>query len=289
MLDQSEQIESPDWPVELAEPVARLGPPRDVYRIPRRYSARKTLSGLILIIGGLIGNYLYWIVFKAQFGEIHFLYFLLFGPILTGIGLIYAAWRDRGLWILIYPMGLLRWQRGEVVTFPWDEIAELSFFRVVECERPRRTTGSDGEMVSSWLPIAKMGSKSLGAHIVLRRDDGAEAILPSSLHEFKRLSQVVQEETFMVMWPKAWSRFLEGKRVKFGDLSISLGGLHRDGSFLAWHEIEDTLIKNGKVIIRSRLQHRSWLELPLHLVVNPHVFVALLITGPPLIPEVEEV
>jgi hypothetical protein len=285
MTDAHEPQEWPDLPAELSEPVSKLGPPTDVFRIPRKHAARKAVSGLALVIGGAIANFLYWVVFNGQLDHFHFVHFILVSPLLTGIGLLYAAWRDRGLWVLVYPMGILRWQRGEVVTFPWDEVAELTFFRVVECDRPRRTTGPDGAIATSWLPIAKVGSRTLGAHLTLRREDGAEAILPSSVEDFPRLCRVVQEETFRAAWPKVWARFVAGKRVKFGELSLSLGGVHRDGDFLPWDDLDDALVQNGKLLIRARDQHRAWAEVLLPMVINPHVFVALLITGPPLVPD----
>jgi len=284
MTDEISPSESPNWPIELAEPVSKLGTPTAVFRIPRQHVARKTVSGIGLIIAGGIANYLYWGVVQGP-ADIHILHLILFSPVLTGIGLLYVAWRDRGLWVLVYPMGLLRWQRGIVVTFPWNELASMSFYRVVECGRPRRTTATDGAIQTSWLPIAKMGSRTLGAHLVLRRADDAEAILPSSLHEFARLCQIVQEESFRTFWPEAWQRFVDGKRVKFGPLALSLGGIHREGDFLPWDELDDAVVLNGKLIVRSNIMHRSWAELPLAEVINPHVFVAMLITGPPLVPD----
>jgi hypothetical protein len=286
MTDELHPGESPDWPIELAEPVAKLGRPNAVFRIPRQHAARKAFSGVALIIGGAIANYIYYGVLNGPV-EIHVLHFVLISPVLTGFGLLYAAWRDRGLWVLVYPMGILRWQRGIIVTFPWNEIVELLFYRVVECQRPRRTKGPNGEIIKSWLPIAKMGSRSLGAHLTLRRFDGAEAILPSSLSEFPNLCQIVQEESFQVMWPRVWEQFLAGKRTKFGVLSISLDGIHRDGDFLPWYELDDALVQNGKLIIRSRVLRKPWIELPLQNVLNPHLFVALLIIGPPKVREVE--
>jgi hypothetical protein len=280
MADETDEREVPDWPIELAEPVARLGPPLEMFRVPRSRAARKAIFGVALILLGAAANYVYWVEFNAQFVDFHLIHFLLLSPIISGIGLIYAAWRDRGLWVLIYPVGLLRWQRGEVVTFPWEEIAELAFFRVVECGRPKRSAGPDGQIETCWLPIVKMGSRALGAHLILRRKDGAEATFPSSFDDFPRLCQSVQEQSFRVIWPEVWSRFAAGKRIRFGAISISLAGVHREGDFLPWLELEDTLIVTGKVQIRSKLLRRSWAEVPLNLVVNPHVFVALLIIGP---------
>jgi hypothetical protein len=281
MVEEFEPREVPDWPAELAEPVARLGPPSDVFHIPRRRAARKAIYGLGLIAGGGLANYLYWVVFNGPVVAEHLLFLFLFGPIISGIGLIYAAWRDSGLWALVYPMGLLRWQRGEVVTFPWEDVSELVFYRVVECDRPNRTTGPEGELTTSWLPIAKMGSRTLGAHLILRREDGAEAILPSTVNEFTRLCRIVQEETFRAMWPRVAARFADGLRVNFGELALSLAGIHREADLLAWYNLDDAIIQNGKLIIRSKRLHRAWQEVPLHSVTNPHVFAALLLIGPP--------
>ncbi len=205
---------------------------------------------------------------------------MLFGPIISGVGLIYAGLRDRGLWILVYPMGLLRWQRGEVITFPWDEVTDLVFYRVVECDNPKREVGADGELISAWLPIAKMGSRTLGAHVVLRRNDGVEAILPSSLFDFRRLCRIAQVNTFRALWPNVWAQFLDGRQVEFGSLSLSVDGIHFDKVFLGWHDLEDALVQIGKLIVRSRRQHRPWASLPLQGVSNPHVLAALLIAGP---------
>jgi len=272
--------ETPDWPFELADPVARLGQPSQVFRIPRSHAARKTISGLVLIIGGILANYVYWIVLNGQVIVEHLLFLVLFGPIVTGFGLIYAAFRDRGLWVLIYPMGILRWQRGEVVTFPWQEIREITFHRVVETAKAKRAVGPDGELITVWLPITKEGSRSLGSHLILRRMDAADAILPSSISNYAKLCQAVQEETFRVMWPEAWNRFLEGKRVHFGPLAASFSGLHRDSEFLDWAELEDVQISTGRLKIRSRLLKRPWIEVPLENVDNPHVLIALMIRAP---------
>jgi len=288
MTDDGEPLRPPDWPIELVEPVERLGPPDEVFRIPRSHALMKFFMGLGLIVGGGLTNYLYWVVFNGPVVAEHFLFLLLFGPIISGLGLIYAGWRDRGLWVLVYPMGLLRWQRGEVVTFPWDEIDEVLFFRVVECEKPQREIAGDGTIEASWLPIAKYGSRTLGAHLSLIRNDAAEATLPSSLAGFMRLCQVVQEQTFRAKWPAIWERFLSGSRVAFRTVSISLAGVHRDADILPWYELDDALIQNGKLIIKSRRTSKPWLDVPLQTVPNPHVFAALLLIGPSAVPDPED-
>ena len=266
---------APDWPVELIEPVERLGPPREVFHFPRRHASRRILLGIVLVIANLIGNFIYFFVFNGPFIPQFFLLLLFFGPMATGLGLIYAAIRDHGLWVLIYPSGILRWQRGTIVTFPWDEIVELFFYRVVECDRPKRKLGPNGEWVSVWLAILKMRSYSLGAYVTLRREDGSEAILPTSLEDFPELLRIVQDETFRVLWPKMTARLAEGKKVHFGLISIGASGIYFRDERLRWRDLEDNLIANGKLVVRTYGMARPWVEIPLHFVMNPHLFVAL--------------
>lgn len=269
------QTIAPDWPNELIEPVERLGRPSEVFHFPRQHASRRILLGLILVAINLIGNVIYFFVLGLPFVPQFFLLLMFFGPMATGLGLIYAAVRDHGLWVLIYPSGILRWQRGQVVTFPWEEIAEIFFHRVVECDRPKRKFGPNGEWLSVWLPILKMRSRSLGAYVTLRREDGSEAILPTSLEHFELLVKIVQQETFQVHWPKMLARLGQGKRVFFGLVSIGASGIYFRDERLHWRDLDDYLIARGKLIIRAFGMVKPWVEMPLHMLMSPHLFIAL--------------
>jgi hypothetical protein len=266
---------APDWPNELIGPVERLGPPSDVFHFPRHHASRRILLGVILIIINLIGNFVYFFIFNGPFIPQFFLLLLFFGPMATGLGLVYSAVRDRGLWVLIYPSGILRWQRGEVVTFPWDEIVEIFFHRVVECDRPKRKLGPNGEWLSVWLPILKMRSRSLGAYLSLRREDGSEAILPTSLEHFQELLRIVQHETFRVLWPKMMYRLAQGRKVHFGLISVGMSGIFFRDERLPWRDFDDILIANGKLVLRVYGMMKPWVEIPLQFVMNPHLLLAL--------------
>jgi hypothetical protein len=279
MAESPERTERPDWPAELEEPVARLGPPSAVHRIPPRHAWVKAGAGVGFIVFGGAANYAYWVILNGPLIAEHLLFLFLFGPIVSGVGFLYAAWRDRGLWALVYPMGLLRWQRGEVVSFPWNEIEAVAFARVRECGAPRRQLDDNNQLIAAWLPITRGGSRTLGSHLTLARVDGAVAILPSSLSGFDDLCRATQEQTFRVMWPDAWSLFSQGMRVPFGALAISSVGLHRDGDLLTWDQLEDVVIENGKLVIHARRDHGAWAQLPLNGIRNPHVMAALLFVG----------
>ena len=78
------------------------------------------------------------------------------------MSLLLAAWRDRGLWVLVFPQGLLRWQRGAVASFPWDEIERVSFSRVLAFGPVEVAHDATGAPESAWLPLGKSGTKMLG-------------------------------------------------------------------------------------------------------------------------------
>ena len=261
-------------PAELLAPVERLGSPIAIFRTNPQYSSKKFFLGVLLILGGVIANIFYWREVQAIN-----ISFWLFSPIITGFGFLYAVWRDRGLWVLIYSTGILRWQNGTVVTFPWNDLESVSLHRVQSCGRPKRLKDEDGEFMSVWLPIEKMRSYSMGAHLDLLRNDGSTAIFPSSLTDFQRFTQVVQEETFKALWIPRKEAFQRGEWIDFGPVSLSRTGIHFHEAILRWRDFEDTFIHQGKLVIRSKSQKFPWVQIPLNYLMNPHIFAAMVLHG----------
>ena len=281
MSEESLLIHGPDWPAELVEPVAQLGKPTAIFRTSPNHAQRRTFVGLAMILGGIVANYLYWVEFASPPIPEHFLILLLFGAPLSGCALIYTAWRDRGLWVLVYPMGILRWQRGLVVSFPWSEIESISFIRVTRCETLKGKISKEGDRLTAWLPWDQTGSKVLGAYMQLPRFDGTTAILPTALSEFDELNRLVQEEHFRASWTRAWSEFIAGKELEFGDWMLSLRGLWKNDDRLKWKDFQLASVDSGKIVIRAHGKWRPWAESPLYQLPNPHLFLAIIEMGPP--------
>jgi hypothetical protein len=287
MTEFQQDEERPDWPEEFDESVAKLGPPLGVYHTSRRRALIKGITGLGLIAAGIVINYIYWKMIGLVIPD-KFFFLLLFGPPVLGLFLIYAAWRDRGLWVLAYPTGVLRWQRGEVVSFAWGEIEHIVLRRVTKVDGLQGTGDADGNPLTAWLPVENAGSRFLGSQVELVRGDGISGLFPSSLDNYAVLSRKLQEETFRVLWPGVWERYRAGEAIAFGDLTVSWGGVHKGSDLLPWGDLREAKIVNGKLALAQEGKWRSFAEVPLPQVPNPHILFTLLTIGKPVVAVAEE-
>lgn len=274
--------ERPDWPHEFDEPVSKLGQPIGVYRTSRRRAVIKGFTGLGLLLIGVAVNWIYWSWIGWVIPD-KFLFILLFGPPIMGMYLLYAAWRDQGLWVLAYPTGLLRWQRGEIVSFPWADIERLTLQRVNKVDAIQGTSNADGTPLTAWLPLEDAGSRFLGSQIELMRGDGVSETFPSSLEGYEGLSRSIQEETFRALWPPLWDQYKEAEGITFGDITITWAGIHKGTDLLPWFEFSDVKIANGKLIIARHGKWRPFAEAPIAVVPNPHLLFTLLTVGRPMV------
>jgi hypothetical protein len=288
MIDFQIDEERPDWPPEFDEPVSKLGKPRGVYRTSRRRALIKAVTGIaMLLVGGVI-NYLFWIEFRMPVIPEKTFLLLLFGPFVLGLILLYAAWRDQGLWVLAYPNGILRWQRGEIVSFPWDEVDHLKLRRITKVDGIQGTSDELGNPRTAWLPVADAGSRFLGSQVELIRQDDVSGLFPSSLDNYEEVSRLLQEETFRVLWPPLWERFRSGEAIIFGDLTISWGGVHKGSDLLPWPDFHEAKVVNGKLALSQEGKWRAFTEIPLTQVPNPHLLFTLLNVGRPIVAVEEE-
>src|SRR5215467_740593 len=106
----------------LERAVTELGEPEALFRISSGRFLAKLALGVLLLIYGLVANYLWWIHPQGPgtFGHFEILFLLV--PPVSGASLLLHMYRNRGLYVLVYPTGLLRLRRGEVDSFPWREI-----------------------------------------------------------------------------------------------------------------------------------------------------------------------
>ena len=125
----------------LHRAVIELGEPEALFRISHgRFLAKLTL-GVLLVVYGLVANYLWWVHGPATFGHLEVLFLIL--PPLSGVSLLLHMYRHRGLFVLIYPSGLLRLRRGEVDSFPWHEVESVRL-RVQRTDAARFTRTAGG-------------------------------------------------------------------------------------------------------------------------------------------------
>jgi hypothetical protein len=117
--------------------------------------------------------------------------------------------------------------------------------------------------------------------VVINQTNGKELRVNGSLLGFRRLSEVVQRETFNRRWPRAFSKLLSGSTISFGELGIALSGLFCSEGNLSWNDIQEMEIKFRDsdrwthLEIWKRGLSSCWHRILVFDIPNPHVLMAL--------------
>lgn len=249
-----------------------LGDPEAFYRIsPTRFLAKLALGVLLLVLGA-VGNYLWWVHGPADFN--HFVVALLFGLPISGLSLLLHMYRNRGLYVLVYPTGLLRLRRGEVDSFPWGEVERVQL-KVQRAASAEFTYDADGAPLSCWLPVDVPTFKLWDAGLTVVRADGVEAHFGPALTEYDALAAQVQARTFAALWPGVLDRFRAGERIDFGELEAGRSGLRHNGKLLPWRELKELTVAQGKLSLKQAGKWLPWALVDVGGVPNPHLLFAL--------------
>jgi hypothetical protein len=256
----------------LTRSMTELGNPEAFFRISRGRFLAKLAVGVLLLVYGVVANYLWWVHGPATFG--HFEILLLIVLPLTGGGLLWHMYRQRGLFVLVYPTGLLRLRRGEVDSFPWREIDHVRL-KVQRAPGVTIDRAPDGSPVACWLPADVPTFQLWNAGLSVAREDGVEAHFGPALTDYEQLAEEVQKRTFVFLWPLVWERFASGTPVAFGDLELSRTGLRHAGKFLRWADVKELAVAQGKLSIKQGGKWLPWAILDVHGIPNPHVLFAL--------------
>jgi hypothetical protein len=210
--------------------ILELGDPDALYRVRGARFLAKLLIGIALILFGVVANYYYWMVLGPNgFGHIEI--FILFIVPIMGATLLWHMYRNRGLHVLVYRTGLLRLSRGEVDSFPWNDLATVHL-KVPNAAEPSFARHSDGSMAACWLPAEVPMFQIWNAGLTLTRGDGVQVQLGPALSDYDGLAEEVQRRSFAALWPVVWSHFQAGHALLFDDLEVSSIGLTADKKFL---------------------------------------------------------
>ncbi len=250
-----------------------LGEPDALYRVrPGRFLAKLAL-GVGLVAYGVVANYYWWGRGPARFGHLELV--LLFVVPLMGASLLWHMYRNRGLCVLIYPTGLLRLLRGEVASFPWDEVDGLRL-KAHNVAAAGYEYAESGAVTMCWLPARDAPIFQIWkGGLTLVRADGFEADLGPALSDFEGLAEEVQRRTFERLWPVVWANFEAGKYLRFDDLEATRAGLTVGTKFVPWREVTDVVVSQGKLTVKQTGKWLPWLVKDVAGVPNPHVFFAL--------------
>jgi hypothetical protein len=256
----------------LQRAIIELGDPDALFRISRGRFLAKLAIGLLLILYGIVANYLWWVHGPATFG--HFELLLLFVLPLTGVSLLLHMYRNRGLYVLIYPVGLLRLRRGEVDSFPWHDIDRITL-NIQRAGEPEIARDEDNSIVTCSLSVDVPTFKLGTAGVTVVRSDGVEANFGPALSDFDELANQVQKLTFGVLWPRTRDQFFAGERLAFGELEVGLAGIRHNGKLLLWRDFKELAIAQGKLSIKQTGKWLPWALIDVATVPNPHILFAL--------------
>lgn len=256
----------------LERAVTELGEPEALFHISYGRFLAKLSLGVLLVGLGIVANYLWW--FRGPAAIDHFIFHLLYIVPLSGVALLLHMYRNRGLFVLVYPTGLLRLRRGEVDSFPWNDIESVKL-RVQRADDAEFTHDTDGHTTACWLPVDVPTFKLWDAGLTVTRSDGTEAHFGPALSDYAELAAEVQRRTFAALWSGVRNRFRNGGIVDFGELEAGPSGLSYAGKLLRWHELKELVIAQGKLSIKQSGKWLPWAILDLPSVPNPHLLFAL--------------
>lgn len=256
----------------LTRAQTELGEPEALFHISRGRFLTKLSVALLLVAYGIAANYVWWVHGPATFG--HFELLLLVVVPLFGPALLWHMYRNRGLFVLVYPTGLLRLRRGEVDSFPWDEIDRVTI-KVQRAEAALFSRGPDGSPTACWLPVHVPAVKIWEAGVSVYRQDGVAAHFGPVLTDYDLLAEEIQKRTFAALWPLVLGQFRAGRTVTFGDLEVTPAGLRHAGKFLRWRDLKELAVAQGKLTVKQAGKWLPWLVADITGVPNPHVLFAL--------------
>lgn len=255
----------------LERAVTELGTPEALFRVGSGRFAAKLGLGVLLVVLGLLANYIWWVPGPARFDFVsHLLFFL---P-LSGLALLLHMYRNRGLFVLVYPTGLLRLRHGEIDSFPWSEIDRITV-RIQRAEDAQFAHDDNGNLVACWLPPDAPTFKLWNAGVTVTRSDGVEAHFGPALSDYEQLAVEVQKRTFAALWPALRRAFRGGETISFGELELDSRGLRFAGKHLPWRELKELTVGQGKLSAKQAGKWLPWALIDMASVPNPHLLFAL--------------
>lgn len=257
---------------DLSRARTELGEPESLFQVSPGWFRAKLVVAVGLLLYGVVANYLWW--FHGPRNGGHFVIHFLIWPPGVGAALLWHMYRNRGLFVLLYPTGLLRLRRGEVDSFPWPEIEQVRL-RLKKSENRELTRGPDGQLLAAWLAVDVPAVQIWTAGFTVVRADGREAHFGPALADYPVLAEEVQRRTFTALWPGVWAGYLAGEGIAFGVLEVTLTGIRHAKKSLPWREFKELSIAQGRLTIKQDGRWLPWALVDVGGIPNPHILFAL--------------
>jgi hypothetical protein len=249
-----------------------LGEPDALFQVSPGWFRAKLGVGLGLVLVGVAANYWWWVHGPQNMHHV-VIHLLLWSPA-VGVALLVHMYRQRGLFVLVYPTGLLRLQRGEVESYPWAEVAAIRL-KVQRAEEAEVRRDAAGNPTACWLPAEVPAVQIWNAGLTVERADGTTAHFGPALADYAGLAEEVQRRTFPAAWAAAWARFRAGETVAFTDLEATPAGLRFAGKVLPWREVKELTVAQGRLSIKQGGRWLPWAIKDVSVIPNPHVLFVL--------------
>jgi hypothetical protein len=253
-------------PDDVHAEVARLGAPVAEFRTGGPDTLRRRLVSILMILFGLAMLLLGGIGFAALFSrwgwravlsDVFKLALMGLLGVILGIAVLFRGRATRGLRVLVFADGLARLQGSLVEVVRWDEVNEV---------RRIPNAGADGVHTKvTWL-----------VQLVLVCGDGREVVFNEALSGLRRLRLLVEENTLRFMLPAGLEAFEAGKAIGFGMIAVSPDGIHHGSNTLPWERLEEAKVEDGDFVVRETGAQRPFCKMPVGLVPNSHVLLALI-------------
>jgi hypothetical protein len=253
-----------DWeqPEVVVDRVAQLGEPIAEFTVGKTRLVRNLVTAALLVVvgAGIIAFALF-----VGLAQVHLWKLYLLGPLLllAGIMLVVRAYRNLGLWVMVFPEGVVRVRRGDTQALFWEEITKLW----------------QHKNAFNWA-YAWNGALVF----TVQRADGAELFFDDSLPELRELGEILQRETLPYLLPKALDAFDAGQTLDFGEVRISHKGLGQTKDSLSWREIKSILLTESEITVFKKNKWGHWFHTTVSEIPNFHVFRALVEQRSPVKP-----
>jgi hypothetical protein len=257
---------------ELAAQAAEtLGEPDRVFHVSPARSIAIGAIGFLLALWGIVGSILWFAVLNAGAKVLKGYFILVLAPAGIGLTMLYRIVRTRGLTVLTYPTGILVVNRGDVFSFPWDEIVDIRLGNVNDLVIEHDEAGQITSLVLPGMNTTWFGGSNT---LTLTTSDGRIGQIPVAVPGFKELTIRVQKETAERLWPITVAKFQAGETIAFGPFIVLRDRLIRDSKEIFWSDLGQVKVSMTNLVVRKKAgMFKDWQNLPVAEVANPHLFV----------------
>lgn len=240
--------------VALESKIAQLGEPTAEFAVRGLGFLRHLVLAPLLIVAGLALEIILIGVLHVHQHELLLLGVVL---VLSGVMLVVRAFRNRGLRVLVFPEGLVRFHRGQAQAFCWEEINLVW-----------QKKSSDAH----WVGRAWQGALTLTVQTV----DGRRMSFDDSLPRLAELDQIIRRETLPYIWPQTRAPFDAGQTLTFGKLALNRQGLSYGKETFRWSDLQKVKIDGAQLFIYKKGKWMHSRNITVSEIPNFHVLLSLI-------------